>query len=192
MTVLTWELFPTKTSHPGVHDLGIAYNVPNPHLALTREERAEARSIDALRRRHFQLLRDKIPHSGPFSTETWDDGSVVIKGAHVTAFFEVPKREAYSGTIHKVYELCFSSYEDAERLAAVVGFGCQQPLWDQGSSYWYFTMPKEIRDDSHEWREYCATKRNSGMSSGYKPTTGTVLITSYFSDAFGSSHKEKH
>lgn len=160
------------TSRPGMYDLGIKYIMPDPPSPVPR-------GLRALRRRYEQLLGDKIPRSGPLRAEPWDDDGIVIAGAHIVKVMEGSKIGEYSGMKYYFYTLYFSSLDHAKMFSDLVGFASPPAC---KNSRWCVTMPKEIRDDSPEWKEYSTAKRDLGMSSGYKPTK--ACETSYFPEEF--------
>ncbi|KAK1773801.1 hypothetical protein QBC45DRAFT_386873 [Copromyces sp. CBS 386.78] len=158
MTTLRWTLTLKETSKPGLYDLCIVYDA-------TDENTPEF----MFRRRHLQRLKDKIPAKGTLTTDTQKNGSVVIRGAMVTELVEVrgPAGDSTEPPEVVSYELHFGSSANAASLASVLKLGSSPGLWEIMQSR-CFVMPRQIQEDSPEWKAYKKIQRRAKTYSGRK------------------------
>ncbi|KAK3348493.1 hypothetical protein B0H65DRAFT_424346 [Neurospora tetraspora] len=143
MPTLILDLFKiTLPHHPGGRrHLGINYLVPS-----TAGDR-ERINLASLRRQHVASMQSRLPTPPPSSSrdahahalglETWDDGTVELRGFPIEDILVVRMVNKMTGETDTSYELHFEYVFDAERVADVLGLAAGPPVEkDEGPGGW--------------------------------------------------------
>ncbi|KAL0468107.1 hypothetical protein QR685DRAFT_357749 [Neurospora intermedia] len=171
MPTLILDLFKINLQSPGRRHLGINYLVPSSAGDRERINLASLRRqhISAMQSRLFpsappahmisspspstsSLTRGGDNHQGLLGLETWDDGTVELRGFPIEDILVVRMVNKMTGETDTSYELHFEYVFDAERVADVIGLAVGPPVEkDEGPGGWrgwVVTVPKRVHHRS--------------------------------------------
>ena len=110
--------------------------------------------------------RDVHQQQQQLGLETWDDGTVELRGFPIDDILVVRMVNKMTGETDTSYELHFEYVFDAERVADVLGLAAGPPVEkDEGPGGWrgwVVTVPKRVHHRSQMW-ERCMERETSRL-----------------------------